>query len=133
MMMKINAGIEDKRITISEWLKLLGKVFNVRHYCVVQQHGNNRNPALQCGGDLHPNKVCRIIDPALARIAASGPARPDHSYDDTRAFQRVLDLVPKIHPKGNGIEIHEDILPAKFSPQTVVEATRHGTRIFPAI
>ena len=66
-------------------------------------------------------------------MTASGPARPDHSYDDTRAFQRVLDLVPKIHPKGNGLEIYEDIPSAKFSPQPVVEAARNGTRIFPTI
>ena len=45
-MMKINAGIENKGITKSEWLKLLGKVFNARHYCVVQQHGNYGDPAL---------------------------------------------------------------------------------------
>src|SRR5207249_8519712 len=101
------------------------------HRCVVDQHGDNRNPPLKRIRDLQTNEVSRIVDPARSVRPFSKPMRANDRDDQIRPLNHLLDLVPKIRSRWNGIKIHEDILLPEFRLQPVIKPPGSWQRVFP--
>ena len=59
--------------------------------------------------------------------------RANDRDDQIRPLNHLLDLVPKIRSRWNGIKIHEDVLLPEFRLQPVIKPPGNGQRVFPAI
>jgi hypothetical protein len=132
VMMKVDAGIENQRVSESERPQFFRQVVDARHHSAIEQDRNHRDPALQRCRDLNADKVRRIVNPPFA-IAIPHPGRPYDRDDHERFLQGDLDFVPEIDPERNGIEIHENIPPPKFGLEPVEQSTGHRARVFAAI
>ncbi len=107
MGMKITSGFHLGRIAECEIFEALRKVFRPRHGRVVDQNGDDRNVLLQRRLDLDAHRIALVLDAPVSAAARTEPLRTDHDNDHVAAQKGVLDVLAKIRPERDIVDIHE--------------------------
>src|SRR5436189_5805342 len=94
--MKIQSAVKWQRMPKNQSLKIGRKTPRFGHRCVIDQHRNDRNTALERVSDFQTNKIVRVIYSAKCVGLFAEPMRADHGDNDIGAFDCVVDLLAKI-------------------------------------
>ena len=71
------AEVDNQGLTADQLLELIRQLVNIREARTVEEHGHDRNPALQRLPNFNSHEVIRVIKPPLAsfRVFRLRPAR----------------------------------------------------------
>src|SRR5689334_15127542 len=112
--MKIQSAVERECMSKDHFLNVGWKALPLGHWCVVNQHRNDRNTALQRVSDFQTNKIIRIVYSARSVRLLASPMRPDHRDNDIGPFDCVFDLLAKVQSRSDRVKIHKNIPLAEF-------------------
>ena len=113
MIVKIAARTDLGRIAISQWFQRRGQDVFVGHGGPADEDWNHRNSPSNCGFNLDPHEITRIIQPpcplrgSLLKRDAQ-PVIADHGQQDIALADRLAQVIAKIDAEGNTVHILED-------------------------
>jgi hypothetical protein len=116
------AGVDFRGVAEGQGLKLRRQFFGPRHGRAVDENRDDRDPARQRQLDLGADEIPLVVQPPPAfRTGRGEPPLADDGEDDLALGQLGLDVLPEVHPVGDGVHIYENGLRAEAGFESVVD------------
>src|ERR1700740_2836293 len=97
-------------ISSRKGLQVQRKSIDARNFRTVQQDRDNRDVALKCSSNFDTNKIIWVVETAFTCLVSQiEPSRPDNREKRITLSHLSPELLNKIGPKGNAINIHKDV------------------------
>jgi hypothetical protein len=89
----------------------------------LHEHGDYGDPTVERAGDLEPDEVAGVVEPASSLLVGDpDPRPPDHRDQDAGRADRLLDPIDEVDTRLERVHVHEDPLRAEARAQPVVQA-----------
>src|SRR5262249_24468524 len=98
------------------------------------QDGNHREVTLEGCLDLNPYKITRVVQAALpGTVGDPQPVMTDDRQEDLTGANGLAQLLPKISPERDRIDVLENVLSPETADEAVTNAASHIGGISTAI
>src|SRR5262249_26895697 len=108
------------------------------HLRPADQDGYDGNPPGQGRLDLDADEVPGVVQPTLAGLrtppeASVEPVVPDDRQQHVALAHRPPDLLAEVDPKGERVDVEEDVVAAEVRLDAVVDAAGDVLAVLPAV
>ncbi len=120
-------------ITVGKQLQTFWELCWSRHVGAVDEDGNDRHVSPQCGLDFYSYGVTGVRNSGMPAPIPAKPFRPNYDNENVSLFQCLINVLPKIDPERDVVDIHENRIFAEVHYKAIKNAPRHGGCIRAAI
>jgi len=110
MRVEIATAVYGSRIATGQSLKCLRQTTSFRYGCPVDQDRNDWDVAVKSGFNLDANPIVLICNPQAPAWVLTKPAWTDDGEQRVASAQGILDVLMKVDPKRDAINVHEHAL-----------------------
>src|SRR5262245_55177832 len=116
------SGGDLRGVMIGQALEAVGQVLRLRHAGAADQDRDRRNAALQRGLHLDAHRIRLVVNAAWSGRRCAEPIGTDHGEQELVLGQRLRNVLAKIHPERDVVDIHEDGVLAVMLRQPIADA-----------
>jgi hypothetical protein len=108
VLVEIPPGVDFCSIAEREILQGVRQFRWLGHLCAAYQDRNDGTPILERRLNLDANGVGFFRDAQSSALGLAQPFGADHGNKDVVLRERLLDVLAKIHPEGDTVDIHKN-------------------------
>lgn len=113
-------------VEVGKVLDAVRQVLRIRHLCVVEQHGEDVDVALERRLKLDPHRIGCVHDSRVVAAARSQPFLANDGDQEVARLRGIVDMFAKIDAIGNVVDVNEETRLAEAPLEAVEDAPRHG-------